>query len=192
MLGRMLRTRAATTAALVLVLVALIVGATLLYLRLSEQRRHEMLRQAAGQIQLAVERYAVEHEGSYPRNIEELLEKDYLSDWPTNPYGKGNMRPLGVSEPWEPGGFVYVGWGPIVAMSKGFDPAEKPILPTEVDQYMLLFYSPHETGKKWPQRTGSVAKKPEDPVYISEMAPTVDWEHVRIALTAGEGLLGDK
>ena len=75
-------------------------------------------RQNIHAIQLAVERYAVDSGGEYPRNPEELIKRGYLRDFPLNAYSgllrqapglksQRSMRPLRPGE-YCPGDFLYL------------------------------------------------------------------------------------
>jgi uncharacterized protein YneF (UPF0154 family) len=62
------------------------------------------------QIQIGLKKYATDHEGHYPVNIEEILTVKYLSDWPYNPILKHKIRMVPISYGSEPseGNFTYL------------------------------------------------------------------------------------
>lgn len=67
-------------------------------------------------IQLSIERYAVDHEGYYPADINEIIKLGYIDAFPRNPlaprneagdYGRAKMKPVADGE-FSPGDFVYL------------------------------------------------------------------------------------
>lgn len=163
------------------------------------------LRRAAGEVQLAIERFGVDHAGTYPGGLRDLLEQGYLARWPQNPFGPGALIPLQPGDPWQPGGIVYIAWGPVIATAEAKPhqvQAEEQvpsgnIYPTEIDQYMLIAYSP----RRHPQRVASMAAAKvqyeqamrqlalgQNPGAIPLYSEGIDWLHAELVLTAGEGL----
>jgi len=74
-------------------------------------------------VQLSVERFAVDTEGDYPYDVNELIQRGYLEQFPENPFAHRPMRAVSVDSPWPeesgemnprdlpqmpPGDFVYV------------------------------------------------------------------------------------
>src|SRR5687768_7388959 len=102
--------------------------------RLEHERPYRELRAAVHKLQLQIERFAVDNQGSYPPDLETLLRVEKIR-LPDNPFRDGKLKILKPEEPWEPGGIVYVGWGPIVAIGDPLEP--NPILPTDTDMYIL-------------------------------------------------------
>jgi hypothetical protein len=110
-----------------------------LALGLLDLRRTYMLREGLRLVHLAVERYAVEHAGSYPTSLHELEAQGYIADWPRNPYGKGEMAILRPLDKPRPGALVYIAFGPLVAL--GQPPADGEVkYELECDQYLLGVY----------------------------------------------------
>jgi len=62
-------------------------------------------------VQLSIERYAIDHDGEYPLNLQALMTL-YISEWPKNPYSKGNpgiflrMHQVEIGN-FMPGGIIY-------------------------------------------------------------------------------------
>ena len=161
-------------------------------------RPWRQFRANAHQIQIAVERFAVDTEGSYPNQIEALFNKGYLKDWPPNPFGPGTMHPIPADAPAVPGCFVYVPNGPVITVTpKGeprldaqdrfkFSPENviTPILPSEVDTYELAFYgrSHHEP----PVRSAENGTLNAGLTIADQMDNQIRWDQVALVLTAGE------
>src|SRR5688572_30675725 len=76
--------------------VATVLIAQLLYglvREVSYKRKCAEVKQNLHAIQLAVERYSVDHpESSYPRDIREVKTRGYLPEFPTNPFTGLPMR----------------------------------------------------------------------------------------------------
>jgi hypothetical protein len=177
------------------------------------ERPYRKLREALHSIQLEVERFAVDQQGSYPNSLEALVARGKLN-LPDNPFGAGKLEILKPGDPWEPGGIVYAGSGPIIAVAQmdgkqtmmggGFSPYEPEpgvIIPTEVDQYLLIVYSPrhHPRRKHSMEEVGqgyAVAReKFEKGVDVGSFpmyAEGIDWDHVELMLTSGEDYSGDR
>ncbi|MDQ3024836.1 MAG: hypothetical protein M3R04_10765 [bacterium] len=143
------------------------------------ERPYSELREAVGNLQLEIERFAVEREGSYPPELARFIEIRGIK-MPDNPFGPGKMKILKPGDPWEPGGIVYVGWGPVVALGESTG-SMPPIIPTDIDQYLLIGYSPRRHRDRRPPEI-SLNGCTIRPIPL----PNVDWEHVEIMLTAGE------
>jgi len=86
-------------------------------------------------VQLAVERYAVDTDGSYPTRVTQTLEAGYLDALPTNPYTGQPMRELRLGDPPSQGDFYYLPFGPARAQASA-TPGSTP--PPEVDSYRLV------------------------------------------------------
>ncbi|MCC7479326.1 hypothetical protein IT575_12840 [bacterium] len=124
-----------------LLALALASTAGLLSAQFLNLQRKRLLREGLGQIQLALERYAVDSEGSYPPDLKVLLERGYLPSMPRNPYSGAKMQVLAVTDPPSPGNLVYVSCGPIIALGNESN-LDTDILPVEADQYLLAAYGP--------------------------------------------------
>lgn len=163
------------------------------------------LRRAVGEVQLAIERFGVDHEGAYPPDLETLISQGYLSRWPDNPFGPGGLIPLTPGDPWQPGGIVYIAWGPVIATPEGklhqVPPGEQAppgsICPTEIDQYMLIAYSPRrhrgradrlEAVKAEYEAAQRQPALGQDPGAVPHYAEGIDWRHAAVVLTAGEDM----
>ena len=173
---------------------------------LLERVRADQFRQNAGRIQLAIEKYAVDHEGGYPVRIQDLITANYLQDWPDNPYSDSGepMLPIPAGSPAQDGDFVYVTFGPVIFVSPLEDPtvnaqgqveaavrdaaATAPVSDlhpeagleqesSEVDQYLLVFYGPGGEAAEMTQFSA---------VQMPEMTG-IDWDRVALVLTAGAG-----
>jgi hypothetical protein len=59
-------------------------------------------------IQVAVERYAFDHEGHYPREISDLIGTNYLYSYPQNPFSAEPMKPVEFGASGFEGNFTYV------------------------------------------------------------------------------------
>jgi len=163
--------------------------------------KSDALRDNAGQIQLALERYALDHDGSYPQKMQALIDEKYLVQWPKNPYAHSDepMLPIPAGSPASHGDFVYLGFGPVIFLSPvedvppgaqgasaetGTDAeataesrAGLDTPPTEVDQYFLIFYGPGPGGEitQFAENRQSVFGE-------------IDWDEVALMLTAGAPL----
>jgi type II secretory pathway pseudopilin PulG len=124
------------------------------------QQQHKQLRDALGQLQLEIERYAVDSEGSYPSDLATFIAQQKIN-LPRNPYGRGQLKILKPSDPWQPGGIVYVAWGPQVLSGDGTvlqtsnvgPPLQTTqVIPTDFDSYLLLGYGRREQSVKVNQR----------------------------------------
>jgi len=104
------------------------------------------------QMQLAIERFAVDAGGYYPEDAAELLTKGYLAEFPQNPYAgllvafptlehPRAMRPLKPGEQC-PGDFLYVPERPLVMRSGGLTFAGG------VESYILIL-SPNAPRRYW-------------------------------------------
>ena len=113
-----------------------------------EHHKLKVLRENLGQIQLAVERFAVDTEGAYPSSLDILLARGYLAGMPINPYSRQPMQVLEVVTTPAAGDIVYVPCGPIIAIGNLAATGEHPILPTELDQYLLAAYGPVSAADK--------------------------------------------
>ena len=78
---------------------------------LAAKIKRDRLADGLGEIQMAVERYAVDHEGVYPASLDEVLAAGTLSEMPENPYTKQPMPVLAPADAPVPGGVVYVAYG---------------------------------------------------------------------------------
>ncbi|MCH7472182.1 hypothetical protein IIA79_04440 [bacterium] len=144
----------------------------------------DQLRNNGSMIQMGIERYAVDTEGSYPKDIDALLKSGTIEELPDNPLGEGVMQVLPANAAPQPGCFVYVTQGPIVRMATESEMetfasgiagiTEHPIFPAEVDQYWLVFYGPGR-GK---------FSKPRSP-YLPRELRQISWEHVCLVLSSG-------
>jgi hypothetical protein len=172
--------------ALGLVLGALWLGGLLV--RLEQQRR---LWQGAQQIAAAIERYGRDTAGSYPQDSSDLLRQGYLAQWPPSPYG-GRMQPLTASAAAQPGGFVYLPSGPLIAAGPG-STAQPPLLPQQVDSYALLVYGPgrypaqvRAAHAAWREHAAQQdAQPPVEEYTVYDLAPQIDWARVVLVLSAG-------
>jgi hypothetical protein len=81
-------------------------------------------------IQIAVERYAVDHQGHYPSEIQQLNADGYLLSFPENPFSREPMRPIQVGDPDFEGNFTY----------------EPVIVSNEVTGYRLFAYGSRENA----------------------------------------------
>jgi hypothetical protein len=189
------------------VLAVLLFAATMTVVRVAQARPHRELRDAAHGIQLAVERYAVDTNGSYPQDIQQLVTRGFIAKWPDNPYGPGSMQPLKLGDPAVPGGFVYVPHGVVIAMGTGASVDDRTVQPMEYDSYLLVFYGPRKSkeraeaaadaAKKFRGyddsnviRYQSGAKAPPD-AFSPLATEGIDWERVEIMMTAGEDYVPD-
>jgi hypothetical protein len=137
----------------------------------------------AAQIQIVVERYAVDNGGSLPTDIGQVISKGYVKDWPDNPFGQGSMQPIAPDAKAAAGSFVYVALGPVIAQTNGrpLSPAEVEAsqgIPTEVDGYLLIFYGPGHYRYPVPKSIGSL--------YFDSVRYSVDWDRVALVLFPGE------
>lgn len=164
---------------------------------LLDHMRAGALEDNAHRIKLAVESYAMAHDGSYPVEIDSLLTEGYLPQWPENPYSPTGepMLPVVAGAIPQPGDFVYLPFGPVILIGlldgspvrdgDGNDagPADTgtgqldvagDLTRREIDQYFLLFYGTR--GNATFQR------------YSEEKLPDferVAWDKVALVLTAG-------
>ena len=140
-------------------------------------RPYRELRANVHKLQRDIESYAVQIEGSYPPDLGRFLQLKHMY-LPPNPFGHGSSQLLKPTDPWQPGGIVYVPFGPIVAVGDS-DASLSPIIPTDTDQYVLLAYSP----RKHPRPPGYEFSN--EPAYNRKL-DGIDWDHVEVMLTAGE------
>jgi hypothetical protein len=157
----------------------------------ARQQQHKQLRDGLGELQRQIEAYAVDTEGSYPPDLARFIELHKIA-LPQNPYGAGPIKLLKPGDPWEPGGIVYVPFGPIIAVGSNAPP--NPIIPTDTDDYILVAYSPRSNKRRaaaMEEARVEYQKAMKDmdshettsyPLY----AEGIDWEHVDVMLTAGE------
>lgn len=75
--------------------------------RVAWHKKAEISKRNLHTIQLAVERYAVDFEGDYPYDINELVKAGYIDEFPVNPFSGMPMQacPPGSEPP--PGDFIY-------------------------------------------------------------------------------------
>jgi hypothetical protein len=186
--------------------VLLLVGSALSSPALLSRQQQRMLKEGADEIQMALERYAVDTEGSYPTDAEELIEKHYLAQWPRSPYG-GRMEPLDSRMPAKPGCFHYVPAGPLIAVP-GKDGVPRMVMPweretmgflypREMDTYVLAVYGTRSNPKlaEWAEqsaiqsRNRAADRRRENVEFTPfDQAPWVEWGRVAIVKTAGEDL----
>jgi len=74
---------------------------------LREARLRAAAKTSLHELQMMVERYAVDTEGSYPQSTSLLIQKGYLEALPTNPYSHRPMEEYRLGEIPPPGDFVY-------------------------------------------------------------------------------------
>lgn len=168
---------------IVITLLVLVLGTSIAAVHVLHSVQERKARSALHTIQLYVERYAVDNDGSYPATLADAL-PDGL---PENPY---TGKPLVVQEPGDaplPGGVVYVAVGPMVArpgedwqpVTSAAGAAETgPLFSPEFDQYVLLVYGARDTSR-----------------YLSKLNPVgflppgisagIDWSRVCGTLSAG-------
>jgi len=58
-------------------------------------------------IQIALERYAVDNEGKYPKTSEELINLDYITEFPVNTFSEEPMKDVSFNQR-APGEFTYI------------------------------------------------------------------------------------
>jgi len=169
-------------------------------------RPWQQFRANAHMIQLAVERFAVDTQGSYPTHLDGVLvERGWLPAWPPSPFGPGTMHPIAPDAPPVPGCFVYITGGPIVADASGnvISPADAKaqgfVYPMEVDHYALVFYGPrHSRRYSGAAASRATPARPEpasqdwseqlDYWNMINSQARIDWDRVALVLTAGEEL----
>lgn len=127
-------------------------------------------------IQLAVERYAVDHQGRYPATLADAEAAGALPAMPENPYTKEPMPVLAPGDPPVAGGVVYVPAGPVLT------PVPRPadeLVPVagDYDQYFLLVYGEEETADATP---------PSLPPAVATQLAQVDWPRAALVLTEGK------
>lgn len=181
---------------LFIIFCALALAVPLTYLLATYHRHQEAnrLRHALGTIQLAVERYAVDHEGSYPQSLDLLQPEGYLDRLPDSPYG-GSVRLLKPGEPARPGGVLYLPIGPVIYkgdIDAGNDGS--PTVPTEIDQYTLIIYQKQSGAERglpgWVCRemyNGSA----QNGVPWKQVNANIDRRRIAAVLTAGEDSTGE-
>ncbi len=86
---------------------------------LAAKIKRDRLADGLGEVQRAVEVYAIDHAGAYPASLDELLAAGTLAAMPENPYTKQPMPVLAAKDDPVPGGVVYVAWGPLIADNEG-------------------------------------------------------------------------
>ena len=85
-------------------------------------------------IQLIVERFAVDTEGTYPLHVADAINRDYADHLPLNPFTGQPMRELRLGDPPSLGDFYYVPSGPSAAQYSSSGAAG----PIELDYYSLV------------------------------------------------------
>lgn len=193
------------------VAVGLLIGAAILTAAVagygySTMRSRQELQRSAQAIQLAVERFAVDNNGNYPTVIDALIIRGYMLDWPPNPFGPGKMHPIAADAAPVPGRFVYVTSGPIVAYGGGLSQqeavAQGKIIPSEADQYALVFYGPRHSrryhgaaaSRETPERKASASRDRNEQLDYWDLINSqarIDWSMVALVLTAGEIYVSD-
>lgn len=104
---------------------------------LAQRIHNEQAAERLGEIQRAVEAYAVDHDGSYPAALADVLER-----LPDNPYADGAMPVLAAGDAPVSGGVVYLPAGTRVA---GDGESGGPRM--EYSSYALLVYGPKGSNK---------------------------------------------
>jgi hypothetical protein len=59
-------------------------------------------------IRVGLERYAEENDGSFPDEITSLTANDYLSEFPTNPFSRNEMKSVDLGSEEFEGNFLYI------------------------------------------------------------------------------------
>jgi hypothetical protein len=81
-------------------------------------------------LQIAVDRYGFDHQGHYPRQIQDLVTEKYILAFPENPFDKQPMRSVRIGDPDFEGNFTY----------------EPVIVSGEVTGYNLYVYGSRRTA----------------------------------------------
>lgn len=77
------------------------------FVSIKEKSKEAEVKQNLHSIQLAVERFAVDHDGAYPTTIDELQAQSYLPQLPQNPFTNQPMRNISPGEQPFQGEFTY-------------------------------------------------------------------------------------
>ena len=78
------------------------------FVAIKEKGNEAVVKANLHSIQLAVERFAVDHDGTYPKAIDELQVGNYLSQPPQNPFTKQPMRNISPGDTPYAGEFSYL------------------------------------------------------------------------------------
>jgi hypothetical protein len=158
-------------------------------------RAQQELQRSAQAIQLAVERYAVDNNGSYPKVIDALIIRGYMLDWPPNPFGPGRMQPLAPDAKPLAGGFVYIAIGPEIAEAEAMLSTRQEregltlTRATEFDYYELVFY-----GRSRSRRNVNHERRYREllentrfdrSAALTQARQQIQWDQVPLVLNAG-------
>jgi hypothetical protein len=163
---------------------------------LAEQRiaeaRSRLLAETVQDIQLAIERYAMDTDGVYPASVQQLITAGYIQSWPKNPIAKGYLNPQEPGEPWRPGGFIYIPSESIVP--SGHEACATG--PRPMENYLLVVYSarPHGNFARAIRQhqlgqpdSGHIDWRMLDDVCrrSAGLRSQIDWRHVDLLLSSG-------
>jgi hypothetical protein len=99
-------------------------------------------------IQQVLESYAVDHDGLYPERIETLLDEDYLTDFPQNPFASQPMENVPYGSPDFEGNFTYLPFSYnnevreyyLIGYGHNSRPGQRLVNPAE-DDHAIIIYS---------------------------------------------------
>lgn len=73
------------------------------FMMVRDKAEEAEVKQNLHMIQLSVERYAVDHAGDYPLDVQDVISSSYMAEFPINPFTKQPMRSI------QPGAVPYEG-----------------------------------------------------------------------------------
>ena len=111
-------------------------------------RPYKQMKRAIHIIDEGINSYVNSHDGNLPRTLEEVIAEERMR-LPDNPFGKGKIKVLKASDPWESGAVVYIGIGAYAGFAKSREEAHqiaRSKTPKEINEALLLAYGP-DTGR---------------------------------------------
>ena len=78
------------------------------YVKAKERAKEAEVKANTHLIQIALERYAIDHNGMYPESTDDLFDLNYMSEPPRNPFTEGTSEFIEFGESGQGGNRTYV------------------------------------------------------------------------------------